>query len=118
MTKAVAIEQEGQTILIELAEEPKIVASSAVTEGTAGVADLAEKLDRVAATIVGVCSSLHKQAYTALGAMQPDSFELEFGVTLAGEAGLPLVTKGTAECTFKVTAKWEPSKSSKPSISS
>ena len=109
MTKAVAITRDGVTVFFELADEPEIIPPTAAAEGTAGLSDVVDKIDSVADTIVEVCSSLHQKAYIALGAMKPQSFELEFGVTLAGEAGVPLVTKGTAECTFKVTAKWEPS---------
>ena len=104
MTKAIAVEGPAGTILIELIAEPDVVATS--TEGTAGARELADKLDQVGATIAQVCSSLQAKAYAGLQGMRPDSFELEFGVTLAGEAGIPLVTKGSAECTFKVTAKW------------
>jgi len=28
-------------------------------------------------------------------------------VTLAGEIGIPMVSKGSAECNFVVTAKWK-----------
>jgi len=100
-----AITSEGGAILIELTDEPEVFGTSA--EGTAGVEDLVNKLDQIAETIANVCSSLHTRAYSTLGKKRPNAFELEFGVSLAGEAGVPLVTRGAAECTIKVIARWE-----------
>ena len=34
-------------------------------------------------------------------------FSLEFGINASGEAGLPLVTKGTLGANFKVAITWE-----------
>ncbi len=40
----------------------------------------------------------------------PSEFQLEFGVNASGEAGLPLVTKGTLAANFKVTLTWKKEK--------
>jgi hypothetical protein len=36
----------------------------------------------------------------------PSEVSVEFGITLGGEAGVPFVTKGKADATFKVTSTW------------
>jgi hypothetical protein len=50
---------------------------------------------------------VHEKAYSKLEAAKPKDFEIEFGVTLAGEVGIPLVSKGSAEAQIKITARWE-----------
>jgi hypothetical protein len=39
--------------------------------------------------------------------LTPNKVTLEFGLQLGGEAGVPFVTKGTAEANVKVTIEWE-----------
>lgn len=39
--------------------------------------------------------------------LAPDSVTLEFGLQLGGEAGVPFVTKGTAQANVKVTIQWD-----------
>lgn len=41
-------------------------------------------------------------AFQELGAANIDKVKLEFGINLGGEAGVPYVTKGTAECSLKI----------------
>jgi hypothetical protein len=91
--------------LIEIAEAPEVVAGTSV-EGLASAGDLIGRLDDLSATIAEVCDSISGKVLAGLRNSRPDMFEIEFGVKLAGEAGIPLVTKGTAEGTLKVTAKW------------
>jgi hypothetical protein len=44
-------------------------------------------------------------AFKDLGAANVDKVQLEFGINLGGEAGVPYVTKGTAECSLKITVE-------------
>lgn len=44
-------------------------------------------------------------AFTDLGAANVNQVKLEFGVNLAGEAGVPYITRGTAECSLKITVE-------------
>ena len=75
-----------------------------VPRNAASFRDLAKKLDlehefkSVAAVAESVLNSLK--------AVQPDEVEIEFGVELGGEMGIPLVTKGEAKANFTVTLKW------------
>lgn len=41
-------------------------------------------------------------AFREIGSANIDKVQLEFGINLGGEAGVPYVTKGTAECSLKI----------------
>jgi Trypsin-co-occurring domain 1 len=97
------------TVYIELADMPEVVQPVGPGGEFAGAEErLAQNLDKVGSTVLAVCRSLHEKAYTAMEERKPEEFTVKFGVTLAGEAGVPLVTKGSVECAFKVTATWKP----------
>jgi len=55
--------------------------------------------------IVTCCNGLHK-ALTRIP--RPESVGVEFGIKLAGEAGIPMLTKASGEANFKVTIAWKP----------
>jgi hypothetical protein len=38
--------------------------------------------------------------------LSPGELEVEFGIELGGQAGIPLITKHEAKANFKVTLKW------------
>jgi seryl-tRNA(Sec) selenium transferase len=98
-----------QSILIEVADEPQIIEAARVGgEAAGGVTPekLLAKLDEVAETIGETCKALHNKVKKNLAGTFPKEMSIEFGVTLAGEAGVPLVTKGSVEAAFKITATW------------
>src|SRR5437868_11615618 len=103
----------GHSILIEVATVPPLAAGFK-SGGVAGIRDKVEKtikqLKDVGDAIADVCNTLQGQIEVALQKSKPSELTLEFSITLAGEAGIPYVTKGTAEGTFKVSAKWDFSK--------
>jgi NTP-dependent ternary system trypsin peptidase co-occuring protein len=106
MKKAVAVMADGHEIYFEI-DETKVDVLAPSTEGLSDAAGaLADRLERINATILGVCRSVHEKAYNALSAAKPKEFEIEFGITLSGEAGIPLVSKGAAEAALKVVARW------------
>jgi hypothetical protein len=108
MKKAIAVMVDKHLVYFEV-DETKVdmLVPSASTEGLADTAgNLAERLERINGTILGVCRSVHENAYNALHAAKPKEFEIEFGITLAGEAGIPCVTKGSAEAALKIVARW------------
>lgn len=74
--------------------------------GEMGLA-MVREIEKLGDVIANVCGTVRKQVTETLKAAVPAELTLEFGVTLAGEAGIPLVTKGTAEGTLKVTATWK-----------
>jgi hypothetical protein len=99
----------GREIYVELSE-----GITPTTKGLAGgtiaggdkTGEMIKKLDEVGDAIADVCRTLQDRIHAALGASKPSELTLEFGVKLAGEAGVPLVTKGSVEGTFQVSAKW------------
>jgi hypothetical protein len=108
MKKAIAVMADGHQIYFEIDEtKVEMLAPSASDEGLSDAAgNLAERLERINGTILGVCRSVHENAYNALNAAKPKEFEIEFGITLSGEAGIPMVTKGSAEAALKIVARW------------
>ncbi len=44
-------------------------------------------------------------AFRDFASADVDRVQLEFGINLGGEAGVPYVTKGTAECSLKITVE-------------
>ena len=100
---------DGRHIFIETGEEITIAKPAAGgggrTSGTA--ADVLDRFRDVGETIADVCKSMHTEVARALDKVRPDELTLEFGVKLAGEAGIPLLTKSSVEGTFQVTATWK-----------
>ena len=44
----------------------------------------------------------------ATAELKPDGIELQFGVKLGGEMGVPFVAKGTSEASFSIKLTWAP----------
>ncbi len=71
---------------------------------TGGLSDkIHEKAVDIKETVVNVCSYI-KGAFDEV--THPDEITVKFGIKLAGEQGIPLVTKGSAEATIGIEAKW------------
>jgi NTP-dependent ternary system trypsin peptidase co-occuring protein len=107
--QALSVETDsGRKVYIEVVEAIapiKRVGGGAVA-GKDKAAELVGKLQDVGDAIADVCKTLQKRIDEALESAKPSELTLEFGVKLAGEAGIPLVTKGSVEGTFQVSAKW------------
>lgn len=112
--KAIQVKTEnGQTVYIQVSDEIPPASSARGGGKVAGGGKLAEKikdLKDVGVAIADVCRTLQDQIQAGLAQSKPSELTLEFGVTLAGEIGFPLITKGSTEGTFQVTAKWDFSK--------
>jgi hypothetical protein len=63
-----------------------------------------ERLQSISAAIRQTSESL----ITSLDALahRPDELEIEFGVSIGGEAGVPFVSKGKIDANFTVTVRW------------
>jgi Trypsin-co-occurring domain 1 len=75
------------------------------------VEDIAERTQRfkdiMASTVRGYAAMvLHTVQQGMMDLRAPDKVCLEFGIQLGGEAGIPFVTKGTAEANVKATIEW------------
>jgi hypothetical protein len=54
--------------------------------------------------IVTCCKSLHE----AIAEIPlPEKIAVEFGIKLAGETGIPMLTKASGEANFKVNVEWK-----------
>jgi hypothetical protein len=118
MTKAILMEAGGARILVESDESVSVPVGAGGDGGrdsrpgvapgmdaVAGVGDLGRNFEEVQDLIVLCCNSL----YAALSKMpHPDRVAVEFGVKLAGEAGVPMLTKASGEANFKVAVEWKP----------
>lgn len=106
--KAIVTGSTDHRIIIETDEEPTIVASApAGGVAASGAERIIDKLADASDTIAAVCKALHSRTLATLEDSRPDELTLEFGVKLAGEGGIPLVTKASAEGTFVISAKWD-----------
>lgn len=66
----------------------------------------AKRLEEVGELIRNSCAGM------AVGLLEmasaPTEIQMEFGVDVGGEAGVPFVTKGTINANFKVSVTWRP----------
>ncbi|WP_428266420.1 CU044_2847 family protein [Haliangium sp.] len=107
---------------IEVADEPAVVlatdeagAQAPIARGRTkmgGVADTAQSAaegvaatgERVRGTIVSVCRYV-RNAMAA--ANRPDELKVKFGLEIAGEAGIPYLTKGSGKAVLEIEATWK-----------
>lgn len=70
--------------------------------------DSVNRLEAVADAVAAVCQTLYQRLQAKLDDDEaPTEFRIEFGVTLAGSMGIPVVSQGDTAAAFKVTVKWE-----------
>lgn len=95
------------TLYVQVTEEPEVLEYQLrSTEGLARAQEITDKLEEISGTVKSVCETIYEKAFSALEEKKPAEFGIEFGIKLAGKAGIPLLTEGSAECAVKVTAKW------------
>jgi hypothetical protein len=116
MSKAVAVQIGGQTLLVEIDETvdvpadqlPKATAKARrIPKGAqevVSVDNIKRNFADVKDVIVACCNNLHN-AVEKIPA--PERFAIEFGVKLAGETGVPMLTKASGEANFKVMVEWK-----------
>lgn len=71
--------------------------------------DKAADLAAVGHGIAETCGQIIGSVRGHLAQLAPDDLELTFGVKVAGEAGIPLITKASGEATIEVKATWRKS---------
>lgn len=70
--------------------------------------DSVSRLEVVADAVAAVCQTLYQRLQAKLDEDEaPTEFRIEFGITLAGGMGIPVVSQGDTAPAFKVTVKWE-----------
>jgi hypothetical protein len=100
----------NSSLYIEIADRPHIVQPHQPGEGgvpAAGMQDIFDKLKDVGSSVGETCAVIFGSAIQKIGQAKPTELSLEFSISLGGEAGVPFVTKGHAEGSFKVTATWK-----------
>ena len=66
--------------------------------------DLPRRFSEVRDLIVVCCNSLGE---VLAQIEQPEKFGVELGIKFAGEAGVPMLTKSTAEANLKISIEWK-----------
>ena len=97
---------DGSSIYIQYADEDVSQELQAVA-ALDNVVDRTNKFKESLKTAVCGYSEMFLNAVKqGMEHIQPDKLTLEFGIQMGGEAGFPLVTKGTAQANIKVTIEW------------
>jgi hypothetical protein len=65
-----------------------------------------DRLEQLGIAVASTCRSIVDQVRAQVEDAMPDQFEVSFGVKLAGEVGLPIVAKSSAEATLNIRAVW------------
>jgi hypothetical protein len=71
------------------------------------VQKIANSLLEISEVIADTCSALVTNIRIAADRIKPEEWTLEFSVKLAGEAGLPMVSKISGEGSVKVSVKFK-----------
>lgn len=105
---AKALQLMGDSIFIEVDDDVRFEETTSSNAGgeVAGAGAIVERLTSMGEAIGKVCSTLNRQALESLGDARPSELEVQFALKLAGEAGVPMVAKGSAEGALQITAKW------------
>jgi hypothetical protein len=80
------------------------------------VGDASDRLKEAGEAVALTCEAVMSQLRSSLGQLAPDEVELQFGLSLGGEVGIPVITKATTEATLSVTAKWTKASSGEPVV--
>ncbi len=97
--------QDGSKIYIQCDEEADR------TLRAASVSNTEERtrhlVNNMTSTVKGYSQMVLDAIKEGMSQFTPDKVTLEFGIQMGGEAGIPFVTKGTAQANVKVTAEWK-----------
>ncbi len=96
----------GTTIYVQYDDEvaaglQAVSVTDDIVERTKRYRDSVESIVQEYATLL--LSSVEK---TASQMKRPTKIGLEFGIQIGGEAGIPLVSKGTTQANIKVSLEW------------
>lgn len=116
MSKAIRVNSGNRSFLIETDEGISVPADMAATQAkraegvpegmqpVVNVGSVQREFSEVRELIVTCCNSL----FESIGALRnPKSVAIEFGIKLAGETGVPMLTKASGEANFKVSIEWK-----------
>lgn len=86
---------------------PRLASSTAIEKLSGRLKDLRILMKPVSAVSNAIWEAL-------LTANRPDEIEVEFGVEIGAEAGLPLITTGSAKAHFTIKLNWKNAKEARP----
>jgi hypothetical protein len=76
------------------------------SDGSLGIEKITrEDFNRIASVVEKAGSSFVQSIRQMAG--RPSECEIEFGISLGAEGGIPFFTKGSVAANFKVTIKWQ-----------
>ncbi|MEL6136594.1 MAG: CU044_2847 family protein [Cyanobacteria bacterium J06626_23] len=99
---------DGTTIYIEAEDTlpPPIVPSSGeVTRTPKGIGNQTMQSFQATQGTIRTYTAYTLNAFKGMATANVDKVTLEFGVKVAGEGGVPYITKGSAECNLKITVE-------------
>ena len=89
------------SIMVEGIEGTGNVRNASSLSTIIGRLDLEKQLNAAAA--------MARTAIDVMRKLTPGEVQIEFGVELGGETGIPMITKGEAKANFKISLKWKES---------
>lgn len=112
-TKLITID--GVQVYVEVEALALPVPTAAPAPATRGVSPhrnveptgVAEKIGDVGNQLRAAIKSITGPMHSALQELPPDEWTIELNIGFKGEAGIPCITKGEANASVKVTAKWK-----------
>lgn len=104
MTEVLRYEAGSGTVLVEVDDGSYGVNHPARNEQ--GILDVNRRLEDALASVRPAAAA----ALEAMAELAPERLEIEFGVTLAGDAGA-LIAKGAADAHFVLRMSWTPAES-------
>ncbi len=108
MPQLAPIQLEDGTIIYIEAEEtiaPPVPSTEGPTRTAKGAGDQAIRNFQAMQGTIRTYTAHTLNAFKNMASGNVDKVTLEFGITVAGEAGVPYVTKGSAECNLKITVE-------------
>ncbi len=107
MTHLAPIQLDDQTVIYIEAEDdvnaPSLPPEGETIRTPKGSAEVALKHFQALQGTIRTYTAYTLNAFKEMATANVDQVTLEFGVKVAGEGGVPYITKGSAECNLKVT---------------
>jgi len=106
-SRAVIID--GVTLFVEVDDEklPAVPGGPGASTGLVERGAVADRVRDIGADLRGIIASVTKPVREALEQAQPEEWSVELNLGFKGEAGIPCLTKGEANGSVKITAKWK-----------
>lgn len=118
MAQLAPLQLDDGTIIYIEADDEMIVPAPTSSEGTTrtskGVGKVALKNFEAMQDTIKTYTAYTLNAFKDVATANVDKVTLEFGVKVAGEGGVPYITKGSAESNLKITVECSFPERSKP----